>query len=64
MLTLLTIVCTVGGYAQETVTDELTATILNILAVTINLQHKHYRLVQVTMVLHMLVRVKTTTEFK
>lgn len=30
MLTLLTIVCTVGGYAQETVTDELTATILNI----------------------------------
>lgn len=30
MLTLLTIVCTVGGYAQETVTDELTATILNV----------------------------------
>lgn len=30
MLTLLTIVCTVGGYSQETVTDELTATILNI----------------------------------
>lgn len=30
MLTLLTIVCTVGGYAQETVTDELTATTLNI----------------------------------
>lgn len=30
MLTLITIVCTVGGYAQETVTDELTATILNI----------------------------------
>lgn len=30
MLTLLTIVCTVGGYAQETVTDELTSTILNI----------------------------------
>lgn len=30
MLTLLTIVCTWGGYAQETVTDELTATILNI----------------------------------
>lgn len=30
MLTLLTIVCTVGGDAQETVTDELTATILNI----------------------------------
>lgn len=30
MLTLLTIVCTVGGYAQETITDELTATILNI----------------------------------
>lgn len=30
MLTLLTIVCTVGGYAQETLTDELTATILNV----------------------------------
>lgn len=30
MLTLLTIVCTVGGYAQETATDELTATILNV----------------------------------
>lgn len=30
MLTLLTIVCTVGGYSQETVTDELTATILNV----------------------------------
>lgn len=30
MLTLLTIVCTVGGYAQETVTDELTATTLNV----------------------------------
>lgn len=30
MLTLLTIVCTVGGYAQETVTDELTATILKV----------------------------------
>lgn len=30
MLTLLTIVCTVGGYAQETATDELTATTLNI----------------------------------
>lgn len=30
MLTLLTIVCMVGGYSQETVTDELTATILNI----------------------------------
>lgn len=30
MLTLLTIVCTVGGYAQETVTDELTATILEV----------------------------------
>lgn len=30
MLTLLTIVCTVGGYAQETATDELTATILKV----------------------------------
>lgn len=30
MLTLLTIVCTVGGYAQETATDELTATTLNV----------------------------------
>lgn len=30
MLTLLTIVCTVGGYTQETATDELTATTLNI----------------------------------
>lgn len=30
MLTLLTIVCMVGGYAQETVTDELTATILKV----------------------------------
>ena len=30
MLTLLTIVCTWGGYAQETVTDELTATTLNV----------------------------------
>ena len=30
MLTLLTIVCTVGGYAQETATDELTATILSL----------------------------------
>ncbi len=30
MLTLLTIVCTVGGYSQETVTDELTATTLNV----------------------------------
>lgn len=30
MFTLLTIVCTVGGYAQETVTDELTATTLNV----------------------------------
>lgn len=30
MLTLLTIVCTVGGYAQETVTDELTSTILSL----------------------------------
>lgn len=30
MLTLLTIVCMVGGYAQETVTDELTATTLNV----------------------------------
>lgn len=30
MLTLLTIVCMVGGYAQETVTDELTTTILNV----------------------------------
>lgn len=30
MLTLLTIVCTVGGYSQETVTDELTATILKV----------------------------------
>lgn len=30
MLTLLTIVCTVGGYSQETVTDELTSTILSL----------------------------------
>lgn len=30
MLTLLTIVCTVGGYAQETKTDELTSTILSL----------------------------------
>lgn len=30
MLTLLTIVCTVGGYAQETVTDELTSQVLGL----------------------------------
>lgn len=30
MLTLLTIVCTVGGYAQETVTDELTSKVLGL----------------------------------
>lgn len=30
MLTLLTIVCTVGGYSQETKTDELTSTILSL----------------------------------
>ena len=32
MLTLLTIVCTVGGYAQETVTDELTSQVLGLTA--------------------------------
>lgn len=32
MLTLLTIVCTVGGYAQETVTDELTSKVLGLTA--------------------------------
>lgn len=30
MLTLLTIVCTVGGYAQETLTDELTSQVLGL----------------------------------
>lgn len=30
MLTLLTIVCTVGGYSQETVTDELTSKVLGL----------------------------------
>lgn len=32
MLTLLTIVCTVGGYAQETATDELTSQVLGLTA--------------------------------
>lgn len=32
MLTLLTIVCTVGGYAQETLTDELTSQVLGLTA--------------------------------
>ena len=32
MLTLLTIVCTVGGYSQETVTDELTSKVLGLTA--------------------------------